>query len=89
MPFRRDGPCFSLKYYRLPSKNDATVSGVSMHIGLDTTNDAASFSSVNDKTSKKSMADRAVSPQWAMLFFEVLTFPDKKTTRQCKVCWDL
>ena len=27
--FRRDGPCFSLKIYRLPTKNDATSLGVS------------------------------------------------------------
>ena len=43
---------------------------------LDTPNDAASFLSVNGISSKKSMADRVVSPRWAMLFFEVLPCTD-------------
>ena len=44
--------------------------------GLDTPNDAALcfFLSVNVKTSKKSMADRAVSPRWAMIFSETVAF---------------
>ena len=35
------------------------------------------FLSVNSKTSKKSMADRVVSPRWTMLFFEDLQSTDK------------
>ena len=36
------------------------------------------FFSVNSKSSKESMADRVVSPRWAMLFFEILPITDKK-----------
>ena len=45
--------------------------------GLDTPKDAASFLSVNGKTSKKSMAHRGETTQSTMLLFEVLQLTDK------------
>ena len=36
------------------------------------------LSVIHGKTLKKSMADRVVSPRWAMLFFEDLPFTDRK-----------
>ena len=46
--------------------------------GLDTPKTVVLFLSVNSKSSKESMTDCVVSSRWAMLFFEILPFTDKK-----------
>ena len=62
-----------VKLQRKACKNDAAMFGVSRP------NDTVFvFLSVNSKTSKKSMADRVVSPRWVMFLFEVLPITDKK-----------
>ena len=55
---RYDLPCFSLKFYRLPTKCDVTFFGVSRH--------AKNRRLVS---SRKSMLNRVVSPQWFSLKF--------------------
>ena len=67
-----------LFFHVLPftDQKTATVSGVPK--GPDTPKTVASFLSVNSKSSKKSIIDRVVSPRWAMLFFDVLPFTDRK-----------